>query len=154
MPLMLDLEDNLHILDVLVRNGLDVNDLRGLDTTIFCFPTKLVDVIEKIFLEFNIPLIKNNNVNPDILEVINMIKRNMGADIEIKSRRIPFHKSLVESKIKNEVIEELIYEKDYVSEYELLKEIKESAQRFNEQANGLTKEELTKILIRTSKHIK
>ena len=148
LPLMLDYEDNKHILDLLIKNGLDITDLRGFDSTIFCLPTKLVDVIETIFQAFDVPLIVNNNVNSEIFEILNMIKVNMKSDAIIKGRRIPFNRLIVKSESKNEVIDELIYD-DYRRNFEFSPEFKKSIKEFEETIKELNLEELTKYLERS-----
>ena len=148
LPLMLDCESNKHILDLLIKHGLDITNLRGFDSTIFCLPTKLVDVIVAIFEAFDIPLVVNNNVNSEILEILNMIKINMKSDIVIKGRRIPFSRLLVKSESRNEVIDELIYD-DYEKIFEFTPEIKKSIKVFEETIKGLNIEELAKHLERS-----
>ena len=115
LPLMLDYEDNKHILEILIRNGLDINDLRGFDSTIFCLPVKLVEVIELLFKKLHVPLIVNNNVNPEVVDILDVIQTNMKIKGDyLKKRRIPFNCTLVRSEHKNEVVDELTYyyEKD------------------------------------------
>ena len=115
MPLMLDCEDNQKILNILIRNGLDINDLRGFDSTILCFPVKLVEVIEKLLVDNDIPLIIDNKVNPFIINIINMISDNFKSKIDIKTRRIPFYKSMLYDDYNptdNPIINELSCEED------------------------------------------
>lgn len=90
MPLMLDYYETKEILDILIKNGLNINNLNGVDFTILCFPLKLVEVIEKIFKVNRIPLIVNNNVNPVVMKIIFMIKENYHSYTKIKERRVPY----------------------------------------------------------------
>ncbi|MBE6160237.1 MAG: hypothetical protein E7157_04235 [Lactobacillales bacterium] len=100
MPLMLDFEDNKYILNILINNGLDINNLEEFDSTILCFPVKLVEFIERLFSINNIPLIVDNNVNPLVLNVISLISNNM---------------------TKNPVIDNLVCKKTGMDKEELLK---------------------------------
>jgi len=121
MPLMLDSEENKNKLDILVNNGLDIENLRGFDSTILCFPLKLVELIEKLFKLNKIPLIINNQINPLSIFIIGMIQKNHQMDINIQKRRIPFYKTKETIKNSNPIIEELTYSENI--EIELTKEM-------------------------------
>lgn len=153
LPLMLDHEDNKYILNLLIKNGLDITNLRGFDSTIFCLPTKLVDVIEVLFHSYDIPLIVNNNVNQEIFEVLEMIKVNMESDVVIKGRRIPFSRTLVKSEFKNKIIDELIYD-NYQTRFELSSELKKTIKSFEEKIKGLTSDKLLKYLERSCSKVR
>lgn len=91
IPIMLDHDDNKEILNILMKHGLDINKLEGFDSTIFCFPLKLVRIIVKI-LDFNkIPLIVENKVNPVVMRIISMISKNYNSNLKLIGRRILYN---------------------------------------------------------------
>ena len=146
MPLMLDCEDNQKILNILIRNGLDINDLRGFDSTILCFPVKLVEVIEKLLVDNDIPLIIDNKVNPFIINIINMISDNFKSKIDIKTRRIPFYKSMLYDDYNltdNPIINELSCEEDCQLDTSL--EMSKLLEEFKNKIKKITKEQLTEV---------
>lgn len=111
LPLMLDPDDIERILHILQDNGLDLNNLRGLDTTILCMPPELVRAIVKS-LEINgEKLIINNNVNPSIYNAIEALKKTYNSDIKIEKRRIPFYSTLVHN-FNDNTVNDLIYDKE------------------------------------------
>jgi len=151
MPLMLDCDDNKYILDILIKNGLDINDLRGFNSTIFCIPVKLVEVIEKLFAAGNIPMILDNKVHPFVYEVILMIRDNFNKNVIIRGRRVPFYKSLLAKEFNvtnNPVIDELSYE-DYESE--ISKEILKSTEAFNDVIKDMTTDQVNSYVMRVSR---
>lgn len=146
MPLMLDCEDNQKILNILIRNGLDINDLRGFDSTILCFPVKLVEVIEKLLVDNDIPLIIDNKVNPFIINIINMISDNFKSKIDIKTRRIPFYKSMLYDDYNptdNPIINELSCEED--CQLDTSSEMSKLLEEFENKIKKITKEQLTEV---------
>jgi hypothetical protein len=148
MPLMLDCEDNQKILNILVKNGLNTNDLKGFDSTIFCFPLKLVELIEKIFSLNNIPLIVNNKVNPFIMNVITIICNNYKSDIEINPRRIIFTKNTFNEDFinptKNHVVDELLCEDREILEHTYLDE--EKSKEYENKIKEMSEKQISLIL--------
>ncbi len=148
MPLMLDCEDNQKILNILVKNGLNTNDLKGFDSTIFCFPLKLVELIEKIFALNNIPLIVNNKVNPFIMNVITIICNNYKSDIEINPRRIIFTKNTFNEDFinptKNPVVDELLCEDREILEHTYLDE--EKSKEYENKIKEMSEKQISLIL--------
>lgn len=145
MPLMLDFDDNKYILDKLVRNGLKLDNLRGFDSTIFCLPPRLVDVIENILVSCNMPLVIGNKVNPVVMDLISMISSNSEKKKNIRNRRVPFYNPRLYDEDKrsdNIVVNELSYsDKDEksISDFEL----KNIVKPMSDIIKGMNKEELT-----------
>lgn len=109
LPLKLDPDDIEEILYILQDNGLNLKDLRGLDTTILCMPPTLVKTIVKSLEIMGEQLIINNNVNPVIYDVIESLKKNYNSEVKIKKRRIPFSKECVHNP-NGALVNDLIYE--------------------------------------------
>ena len=113
LPLKLDPDDIEEILSILQDNGLDLKDLRGLDTTILCMPPSLVKAIVKSLEFMGEQLIINNNVNPVIYNVIELLKKTYNSDVKIEKRRIPFHRTLVNN-LNDSIVNDLIYGEDSI----------------------------------------
>ena len=141
MPLMLDFDDNKYILDKLVRNGLKFDNLRGFDSTIFCLPPRLVDVIEDILTSCNMPLVIGNKVNPVVMDLVSMISSNSEKKKDIRNRRIPFYNP-EHNVSSNIVINELSYDnKDEKIIADL--DLKDVIKPMSDIIKGMDKEELT-----------
>lgn len=154
MPLMLDCDDNQHILNILIRNGLDINDLHGFDSTIFCFPTSLVDIIEKIFNFNEIPLIINNKVNPLVMNMIFIIRDNLQSEIELSQRRIPFYKADWNENFNptnNQVINELSYD-EIKDNWYVSPEMTIRIKQFEETIRNINEQELKSYIMSTNKN--
>ena len=154
IPLMLDCNDNKYILDKLVRNGLNLDNLRGFDSTILCLPTKLVDIIESILSYNNIPLIINNKVNPLVMELVSMISKNSQKKNNIEHRRIPFYDPEIYENFNptnNVVIDELSYNKK--DEIIIEPELKDTIKSFSDLIKGINQEELTSYIMRLTRNI-
>lgn len=151
MPLMLDFDDNKYILDLLIRNGLNLDNLRGFDSTIFCLPTKLVDVIEHIFISSGIPLIVGNKVNPSVISIISSINRNMHGNINIKNRRILFRKNyLGDNLTDNPVVDELSYDMDHDKKSNL-DELDLKLIHFDEVIRNMNSQQFTSYIMRATR---
>ena len=153
MPLMLDCDDNQHILNILIRNGLDIKDLRGFDSTIFCFPVKLVEIIEKLFILNEIPLIIDNKVNPFVMDIIAAIRENFKSNINIPKRRIPFSKSISNKNCNpnnNPIINELSYEEKNI-QLNISPEVSEKFKQIAEKLKNMTHEEVIASIMRASR---
>ncbi len=123
LPLRLDPYDIDYILNILIQKGLNIDDLRGLDTTILCMPPALVNALVQYLDKTGKQLIVNNNVNPAIYEAIEMLKKSYNSNVEIEKRRIPFHKCLLGNP-NDEMAQALMYEDSSDYDFEVTEEEK------------------------------
>ena len=84
LPMFLNKDNNEKILRILINRGLDLKDIDNLDSTIFCYPIELVEIIISILDEFHIPLIVNNDINQDIYEIIKLITKKPVMKMEFR----------------------------------------------------------------------
>ena len=76
IPLMLDAANSGIILDELKSNGLDVEHIEHLDSTIFCYPSTYVIQVIKILKSSNVDIILENKLNPNMIKYITQIIQN------------------------------------------------------------------------------
>lgn len=88
MPLMLDRYDTLYILEMLKKDGLDLDNIEELDTTILCMPPMVVDTIKMMLDKEDELLIKDNNINPKVYDVFKEIRSNKNSDAKIIKREV------------------------------------------------------------------
>lgn len=85
LPLFLDGEDHKKILDILIMNGLDVDNIKTLDTTVFCIPFVLFNTITSAMIKNGQSIIVDNNMNPLFFEYIDQMINNLnGSKTESK----------------------------------------------------------------------
>lgn len=100
MPLMLDRYDTLYILELLKNDGLNLDNINELDTTILCMPPIFVSTIKILLNKENELLIKNNNINPRVYDIFNEIRSEKKSNVEIKKREITLYEDKDSDEIK------------------------------------------------------
>ena len=76
IPLMLDAANSGIILDELKNNGLDIEHIEHLDSTVFCYPSTYVIQVIKILKGSNVDIILENKLNPNVIKYITQVIQN------------------------------------------------------------------------------
>lgn len=76
LPIMLSADNNKLILDLLIENGLKIDEIGSLDGTIFCYPNEYVAEVIKVMNRHNIKIIENNKINSQFIIYISQLLKN------------------------------------------------------------------------------
>lgn len=77
LPYLLDPDDNKEILNILLTNGLNIDTVKELDSTIFYVPIRITKTIIDIMNQHNIPLIIDNQINNNYYKILTIILRKL-----------------------------------------------------------------------------
>ena len=73
MPIMLSADNNRAILTELLDNGLNIDDIKLLDGTIFCYPAEFVSKVLRIMKGREVDIFMDKKLNPNVIKYITQL---------------------------------------------------------------------------------
>ncbi len=73
IPIMLDYENNKIILTEFLSNGLNIDNMKYFDGTVFCYPSKYVLQVIKVMKNNNVDIMIDNKLNPNFIKYVTQL---------------------------------------------------------------------------------